>query len=58
MCSCTMINCLQKDFLLYSERFVVNIDSNDFEKAGYKADILSTQQYFHNDRLNASELGT
>ena len=36
-------------------RSVVNIDSNDFDKAGYKADILST--YFHDDRLNASEVG-
>ena len=44
-------------FLLFSERSVVNIhvDSNDFDKPGYKADILST--YFHDDRLNASEVG-
>ena len=41
-----------KYFLLFSER---NIDSNEFDKAGYKADILST--YFHDDRLNASEVG-
>ena len=39
-------------FLLFSERSVVNIDSNDFDKAGYKADIPST--YF---RLNASKVG-
>ena len=38
-------------FLLFSERSVVNIDSNDFDKAGY----LST--YFHDDCLNASEVG-
>ena len=42
-------------FLLFSERSAVNIDSNDFDKACYKADILST--YFHDDRLNASEVG-
>ena len=34
----------------FSQRDVVNIVSNDFDKAGYKADILST--YFHDDRLN------
>ena len=54
---CTMINYSQNKLLLmlFSERSVVNIDSNDFDKAGYKADILST--YFHDDRLNASEVG-
>ena len=35
----------------FSQRSVVNIDSNEFDKA----DILST--YFHDDRLNASEVG-
>ena len=51
-----MINYSQNKLLiLFSERSVVNIDSNDFDKAGYKADILST--YFHDDRLNASEVG-
>ena len=41
----------------FSQRSVVNIDSNDLDEAGYKADILST--YFHDDRsgLNASEVG-
>ena len=41
---CTMINYSQNKLLLilFSERSVVNIDSNDFDKAGYKADILST----------------
>ena len=38
-----------------SQRSVVNIDSNELDKADYKADILST--YFHDDRLNASEVG-
>ena len=38
---CTMINYSQNN-LLFSERSVVNIDINDFDKAGYKADILST----------------
>ena len=53
---CTMINLSRnKYFLLFSERSAVNIDSNDFDKACYKADILST--YFHDDRLNASEVG-
>ena len=42
-------------FLLFSERSAVNIDSNDFDKACYNADILST--YFYDDRLNASEIG-
>ena len=42
-------------FLRFSERSVVNIDSNELDKADYKADILST--YFHDDRLNASEVG-
>ena len=32
----------------FSQRSFVNIDSNDFDKAGYEADILST--YFHDDR--------
>ena len=51
---CTMIN-LSRNKLLFSERSAVNIDSNDFDKACYKANILST--YFHDDRLNASEVG-
>ena len=46
-------------FLRFSERSVVNIDSNELDKADCKADckadILST--YFHDDRLNASEVG-
>ena len=42
-------------YFSYLERSVVNRDSNEFDKAGYKADILST--YFHDDRLNASEVG-
>ena len=51
---CTMINYSQNNyFLLFSERSVVNIDSNDFDKAVYKADNPST--YIHDDRLNASE---
>ena len=47
---CTVTNYSQNTnyFLLFSERSVVNIDSNDFDRAGYKADILST--YFHDDR--------
>ena len=38
---CTMTNYSQNKLLL-TLRSVVNIDSNDFDKAGYKADILST----------------
>ena len=33
----------------FIQSFVVNIDSDDVYKAGYKADILSTQQPFHDD---------
>ena len=46
-CSLSIIR-KTKHFLLFSERSFVNIDSNDFDKAGYEADILST--YFHDDR--------
>ena len=49
-----MINYSQNKLLL-TLRSVVNIDSNELDKADYKADILST--YFHDDRLNASEVG-
>ena len=38
--------------ILYSESFVVDIDSDDFDKADYKTDIQSSQQYFHDDRIN------
>ena len=49
---CTMIKYSQNK--LATSYF--SLDSNDFDKAGYKADILST--YFHDaDRLNASEVG-
>ena len=51
-----MINYSKKKLLLtFSEISVVNIDSNELDKADYKADILST--YFHDDHFNASEVG-
>ena len=56
MCSLYYDQFIAKQITSYfSQRSAVNIDSNDFDKACYKADTLST--YFHDDRLNASEVG-